>query len=522
MDPVVHMMFKAVAIRLAKINDKINNISDTIINDLACRVFFDGFLHPIPSSTILKFTTGSSTASVDILTEACWVNTSVQPSMTFFFAPIEQKDLYPVEAVFALSISSDGIDILWTNPSWKDRGEFIGHFETAKKASDNIDHDYIYIGLKPMGQDIEIQLGDLFIDASPELLDILRWSRWRCTKSDGIFGDIFVPGREKLEEIWRGKSIPKLSLWGHNYYPYEHKEEYQKYFFNIDQGAAGNAPAKLTDMLSGLSGGLLDSLGPLYWIQVESDKKIPAENLKSFELAATNCSVGINAHYLKKSYFYQGPGPMEIKFQNMADEIYEITSLDDNHGRSYANVYTSAGDGEDRCRYVPRIDGNDFTIVVIPPDIKPIPDRFSLEYRISLGEAANSINPGSINALYNPHPGIESVINFTTTRGGTSARSLNDMLKAFPDVLRSSNRAVVSSDFESLAVSFDKRIKAARARPGSIERDGVLRSCVEMELDLGGYSFKHAEEGSLFLSRLARFLEMRSPVGTVVTARLSE
>jgi hypothetical protein len=521
MDPVVHMIFKAVASRLAEINDKINNISDSIINDLACRIFFDGLLHPIPSSTVLKFTTGSSATTVDILTEAYWINTSVQPSATYFFAPVEPKELFPVEAVFALSISSNGIDVLWTNPSWKDRGEFLGHFETAENPAKNVERDYIYIGLKPMGQDIEIQPNDLYIDASLELLDLLRWSRWRCSGSGGALGDIFIPGQVKLEETWRGKSEPKLSLWGHNYYPYEHKDEYKGHFFGIDRGEAGNTPKQLTDKLPNLSGGLLDNLGPLYWIQVESDNKIPIENLKSFELAAMNCMVGINAHYLKQSYFYQGPGPMEIKSLNSADEIFEITALDDNHGRSYENVYTSTGDGKDKCRYVPRIDGNEFTVIVIPSDINPLPDRFSLEYRISLGEAANDISPGLINALYNPHPGIESVINLTPTRGGTSARSFNDMLKAFPDVLRSSNRAVVPSDFESLSVSFDRRIKTARARPGSIERDGVMRSCVEMEVDLGEYSFKHAGEESFFLSRLARFLETRSPVGTVVTARLS-
>jgi len=522
MDPVVHMMFKAVANRLTDINSKINNISESIINDLACRIFFDGLLHPIPASTIMKYTTGSSSTSVDILAESYWVNTSVQPSTTFFFAPLEQKDLQPVEAVFAISIGRNGIDILWTNPSWKDRGEFLGHFSTLQLESENIEHDYIYFGLKPMGQEPDVAASDLYIDAPAELLNILRWSRWRCNDSDGSFGDIFIPGDDNLKSIRSNKSIPEISIWGHNYYPYEYREEYQKHFFNYNQGIAGRTPAKLSQILSGLNGGLLDNLGPLFWIQIESDKSFNPEHLKSFELAATNCLVGLNTHYVKQSYFYQGPGPMEIKTQNLADEIYEIAALDDNHGRSYANVYTSAGSDAVDCRFIPRIDGNDFSIVVIPPDIKPIPDRFSFEYRISLGESANNINPGSIDALYNPHPGIESVMNLTATRGWTSAKSLKDMLKAFPEVLRSSNRAVVPSDFVSLALAFDKRINSARVKPGSVERDGVLRSCVTLELNLGGYRFSQPEEESLFLSRLARFLEMRSPVGTVVTARISE
>jgi hypothetical protein len=213
---------------------------------------------------------------------------------------------------------------------------------------------------------------------------------------------------------------------------------------------------------------------------------------------------------------------MEITPQDKAREIYEIVSLDDNLGNSYSNIYTSTGDGGKQFSFIPRIDGSTLNLNVIPPETGQIPDRFSLAYRVSSGETANGISPGLLNSLYNPHPGVESVINVTTTKGGTSARSFADMIKVFPRVLQSHNRAVVPSDFESLAVAFDKRIISAKVTTGSAERDGILRGCVEVELDVGDYKFSLAEERSLFLSRLEKFLKMRSPVGTVVTARLSD
>ncbi len=516
------MMFRAVASKLKDVNDRINNISESIINDLACRIFFDGLLHPIPSSTILKFSTGSSITGADILTEACWVNTAIQPSVTFYFSPVEPKELYPVEAAFAFSINAEGINVLWTNPEWEGRGEFLGHFEMEKTTSIPVDKDHIYIGLKSAAPDLVVPQTDIFIQASPALLEYLRWSRWRFAGKDGVFDDPVVPGREKLKKIRDKSAVPELSVWGHNFYPFEHKEEYREYFFDVRKGMAGDAPSQLRRILSGASVELLDNLGPLYWIQVQSDRKIPLQEIKSFELAATNCVVGLNAHYLKQNYFYHGPGPMEIRPQNTADEIFEIVSLDDNHGRDYANVYTASGDGENKNYFVPRIDGNVLSLIVNPLEAGPIPDRFSLSYRISSGDIANGINAGLLNSLYNPHPGIESVINITKTKGGTSARSFKDMIKAFPRVLQSYNRAVVPSDFESLAISFDKRIVSAEAKPGSIERNGVLRGCIEMEVDMGGAGFDLPEEGSLFLSRLAKFLEMRSPIGTVVTARFSD
>jgi hypothetical protein len=516
------MMFKAMAFSLKEVNDKINNVSETIIKDLACRIFFDGLLHPIPASTVLKFTTGSSMTTVDILTETCWVNTSVQPSATFYFSPVERKDLYPVEAAFAFSVQGDGVNILWTNPEWDGRGEFLGHFEIENTSDLPVEKDYVYIGLKSRGRDAAIPRSDIFIQASSVLLEHLRWSRWGFTVADGVFGNITVPGREKLNNIRKGHPAPELSVWGHNYYPFEHRQEYQDYFFDLPQGQAGPVPSRLRQVLSQASFELLDNLGPLYWIQIESDRKIPGREMKNFDLAATNCVVALNAHYIKQNYFYHGPGPMEIVPQNKAREIYEIVSLDDNLGNGYSNIYTSAGDGSRQFGFVPRINGNIFSLIVIPPEAGRVPDRFSLAYRVSAGEAANGISPGLLNSLYNPYPGVESVMNITTTRGGTSARSFNDMIKAFPRVLQSYNRAVVPSDFESLAVAFDKRIISARAATGSVERDGVLRGCVELELDMGGYSFSLAEEKLLFLSRLEKFMEMRSPIGTVVTARLAD
>ncbi|UCC80461.1 MAG: hypothetical protein JSW64_03605 [Candidatus Zixiibacteriota bacterium] len=510
------------AFRLKEINDKINNVSETIIKDLACRIFFDGLLHPIPASTVLKFSTGSSMTTVDILTETCWVNTSIQPSVTFYFSPVEPKDLYPVEAAFAFSVHSDGINTLWTNPEWEGRSEFSGNFEVEKTSDIPVEKDYIYIGLRSKGQDAAIPRSDIFVQASSALLEHLRWSRWRFTDSDGVFGDAVVPGRERLNKIQKGRVVPELSVWGHNYYPFEHQEEYQEYFFDLAEGRIGPTPSPLRRVLSPASVELLDNLGPLYWIQIESDRKIPAQEMKSFELAATNCVVALNAHYVKQNYFYHGPGPMEIVPQNKAREIYEIVSLDDNLGHSYSNIYTSTGDGGRQFSFIPRIEGSTFSLNVIPPEGDQVPDRFSLAYRVSSGETANGISPGLLNSLYNPHPGVESVINITTTKGGTSARSFADMIKVFPRVLQSYNRAVVPSDFESLAIAFDKRIISARATTASVERDGILRGCIEVELDMGGYNFDLAEERSLFLSRLEKFLKLRSPVGTIVTARLAD
>jgi hypothetical protein len=521
MDPVVHMMFKAMSARLHEVNNKINDISERIIRDLACRVFFDGLLHPIPASTILKFTTGSSQTTIDTLTEACWINTSVQPSVTYYFLPAEQKELYPIEAVVALAATGEGGQILWIDPQWDGKNDFMRGFDNTSATGENERKDQIYIGIRPAGLEPEIPASDLMIMASRELLGLLNWCRWRFTGEDGYFGEPITPGKTRLQNIKLSHAAPEISLWGHDYYPHEHLEEYREYFFHINDGVAGRPPLELREALPGVTEEIWAGLEPLYWIQIESDSRFSPSVLKNLDLVATNCVVALNAHFQKQSFFYHGPGPMTLELQPPAGEIYEIISITDNHGREYGNVYAAPGGGELQYAYVPRIEGDRLSLVIIPAATGSAPDRFSIEFKTTAGEAASGISAGLLNSLYNPHPGIESVVNLTTSRGGVDARTFEDMIDAFPNVLRSNNRAIVITDFEALAMAFDIRVKSARARLGSVRRNGAMQRCIEITVDLGGHRFEPKGEADIFLARLEKYLEKRGPMGTIVAAKLA-
>jgi len=522
MDPVIHMILKAMAVRLKEVNDKINDISNSIIRDLAFRLFFDGLLHPIPSSTILKFVCGQTQTSIDSTLEAYWINTSIRQSPVFYFSPVESHSIYPVEAAVALVKTADTAKVLWCNPLWRGKNQFLAGLNLSNIEYNVDEKDTLYIGLIRNGPEIQIPAHELFISGSPELLGMLRWGRWSCTEDGRQFAKPFYPGTEAVKRAEKEKNIPKLSVWGHNFFPYEHIEEYRDCFFSVPSGKAGKVPEDLKAAFHGQEPGFWESVEPLYWIKIEFNKRIARQTLDSFELTATNCVVAINAHGQKQSNFYNGPGAMTIELQAPAGEIYEIISVDDNHGRLYSNVYTLDQEGDYDCRYVPRIKGNLLELVVNPPPQGILPDRFYVHYRTSNGVAGNGILPGLINALYNPQPGIESVINLTTSKGGVNAKSFDDMVGIFMQVLKSRNRAIVAADYESLALAFDQRIKSAEPRLGSSIRNGILYRCVEIELDLGEYRFEPAEEGRLFLARIQRYLESRSPMGTVVVAKFAK
>jgi len=516
------MMFKAMANRLKEVNDKINNISDTVVRDLACRLFFDGLLHPIPSSTILKFICGQMPATIDNLLEAYWINTSLRQSATYYFAPLESKTIQPIEAVVALAKTGETAEILWSNPQWRGRNQMMTNLDLSRVSREIDEKDTIFIGLKRNSTGTEIPNLDLFLSGSPQLLGLMRWGRWRFTENQGAFGNPRFPSRENIASIERGKSEPQISIWGHNYFPHEHKDEYRNFFFDLPAGHIGAVPDELRQAFPAQEEGFWESVEPLYWIIIEFDRRISKSTLKTFELAATNCVVAINAHSQKQSYFYNGPGAMVLELQSPAGEIYEIIGIDDNHGRAYSNVYALNRDGDSDCRFIPRVTGNLLELVINPPSAGPAPDRFYVHYRTSAGIAGNGIIQGLINSLYNPQPGIESVVNLTISRGGVNAKSFDDMIAVFLQVLRSRNRAVIADDFESLALAFDTRIKSAKPKLGSSIRNGVLYRCVEIEIDLGGYRFEPEEEGQLFLARIQKYLESRSPMGTVVAAKLAK
>lgn len=516
------MMFKAMAARLKEVNDKINNISDSVVRDLACRLFFDGLLHPIPSSTILKFVCGQTPTTIDNFLEAYWINTSTRQNPTYYFSPLESKTIQPVEAVVALAKTSDLADVLWCNPQWRGKNHFLTNFNLSNIRYSVDDKDTIYIGLKRNGPETPITALDLFVSGSAELLGLLRWGRWYFTENESLFGRPYYPGEEAVSEIEKEKAKPQMSVWGHNYFPHDHLKEYRDYFFAVRGGNAGKIPEDIKTAFSGQEAGFWNDVEPLYWVKIESDKRIAKSTLKTFELAATNCVVAINAHGQKQSNFYNGPGTMTLELQVSAGEIYEIISIDDNHGRVYSNVYALDREGDPDCRFIPRINGNQLDLIINPPMQGAPPDRFYVHYRTSSGITGNGILPGLINALYNPQPGIESVVNLTVSKGGVNAKSFDDMVEIFLQVLRSHNRAIVATDYESLALAFDQRIKSASPRLGSSIRNGILYRCIEIELDLGDYKFEPADEGRLFLARIQRYLESKSPMGTAVVAKLAK
>jgi len=520
MDPVIHMIFKAFASRLKDVNDRINSISDSIIRDLACRIFFDGLLHPVPSSTILKLVTGPNPVEIDELVEAYWVNTTMRQSQTLYFSPVEPVILSPCEAVVAFARNIDGVHLLWTDPQWKGKNLFLTPADFPRSDGEPEEGDSLFMGIKATGSSSDISAGELFVSGGAELCGYLRWGHWRTTQESGVLGSSYVPAEISLKKAGEHRVLPEISLWGYGYFPFEHKGEYEDCFFNIPEGKTGKAPVEFSKAMPGKSRDFWDKIEPLYWVEVHFDRRVPSRVLKSFELAATNCIVGINTHFQKQSFFYHGPGPMMLELQSPAAELYDIVAIDDNHGREYQNIYAARSNGDPECRYVPRIDGDVLMLLVSPPSKGTLPDRLTVSYRTSIGAQANGIGAGLINSLYNPHPGIESIINLTESRGGVNSRNFDEMIESFPNVLRSRNRAIVASDFEALAMAFDGRIKSARARQGSTIKNGILTRCVELEIDTGNFRFVPDQEARLFLTRLERYLEMRSPIGTVVAARI--
>jgi hypothetical protein len=520
MDPVIHMIFRAMSYRLKETNDRINGISFAIIRDLACRIFFDGLLHPVPASTVLKFIAGNSATQVDSQTESYWVNTTQRQSATYYFAPTGNRPIYPYEAVMALSKTSDMSEFLWASPSYKEGIKAQTFFDKSRAQDSLNEKDQLFIALKPNGPDKAISGSRIFIMAGSELLGNLRWARWRFTEKSGVLGDPVIPGQLHLEKLKERKPQILESIWGYGQFAEEHENEYSNYFFENREGICGPIPAEIRAAFAGQEESFWAGLDNLYWIKIEFDKRPPIEIFKSFEYAATNAVVAINSHSQKQSFYYHGPGEMEIELPAPAGEIFEITAIEDNRGRFYKNIYSQAEGSDNECRFIPRIDGNSLKVLVSPPQRGSLPDRFIISMRVSNGAAANGIGASLINALYTPSPGIETVFNLTETRGGVFANSFDDMIATFPMVLRSRNRAIVAADFESLALSFDNRVKSAVAKLGSTSRYGAMSRCIDLELNLDGFKFNPEAEKMLFLSRLERHLQSRSPMGTIVIARI--
>jgi predicted phage baseplate assembly protein len=93
-------------------------------------------------------------------------------------------------------------------------------------------------------------------------------------------------------------------------------------------------------------------------------------------------------------------------------------------------------------------------------------DIVATTWRHGGGAVGNKVGAGAVKTMVTQVAGIEKVTNVRQAAGGADEQDLNDFIKSAPARLRSNDRAVTETDFESQALSIDgvKKVRALGGR----------------------------------------------------------
>ncbi len=135
-------------------------------------------------------------------------------------------------------------------------------------------------------------------------------------------------------------------------------------------------------------------------------------------------------------------------------------------------------------------------------------------YTVTAGTAANGIEKGQINELYEKHPGVSGAVNITSVGGAIPAKTEKQIITEVSTRLRNRDRALSFHEVAAWTKTFDPRIKDAECE-NSVERAARgVRRCILVKVHVGAEDFYSDDEAALLEHRLKHFLKSRAPVNS--------
>ena len=528
-DPVIVMLLRAFAREYVDLYHLLDDSVGLAYRTLVSRLV--AFPHaPEPSTTVLKIQAKDAGARIPIDFEAM----SGQPvvlgsrrTAQAHFSPFEEGVVSSFEVSAVVLVETSGNATRLGPPP---AGAGPGRWQASARRS-----PAVFVALDS-AEPSPTDLATLFLYGDERAVRQCLWGSWSIPAAKGGAGrgiagrppePVLIPG-----EVFYERSPFEPPLFTFRSDTRRIRSPYEPRFISVGGetlvAEACLAPAELAQPGPSLPA----PKGTRHWVRIELPVDADLASLRELKVA-TNAVLTANRELRTSGAIPVDATPIHTWMfpeQVDLDNLLRLERVIDlKTGYLYHSSDTREGlDSPRAYRLVEWLDGERRALKVelLNRETPLRPSQIEIVYSLTLGPAANGLEPGTISQIYTPpqvFPALVSVTNLVPTLGGRPARTADHEEDELRSALRHRGRTVVASDYLDAVRAFDpERVQDVRIGRSVVRGPRGLRSAVLLTVDINPASFVSALEQEAFRTRMEAYLQDRSAMGEQVEVRLGE
>ncbi len=503
LDPVLRMLMQLYAYQLSTIEKRVEEVWDRATKALIQSMYPEISRWPVPAFSVLQCQLLDPVVEIDVNTKFSYQEKR-RGGNTFYFSAFKPERLCKttVRQMFAV-VDQVAVDLLASST-------------TAAKIPGR-GQGFLLVGLAFDGRPHQLAGAQMFVHGQPQATKQIIWGNWLPADATGRFREEFgfCPGSRNAE--LKDELIDRQ--WGGFRSTNDLFAILQEQFLGLPESFVEKwDPSQISEdtreELARRGIAMPYDAEKLFWLRIDlpagGDRRALAETPRLL----TDCCVVVNKDELSLFKHTGTNRVIEMELPEPSEQVLGISRVVDSRGTEYGtrSHYSSLPE-----MYTYSTEERRDHIVVwieIPPTADVIPESLTVFYGVTLGPKANGIDPGKINEMFTPHPGITSVANLLPSKGAVPARNEEQLMAEVAARLRGRDRALSFADIQRWTASFDPRISRVNCRPGVERGERGMRRCLVVEAHVKADDFLSEVELELTRDRLMRFLTARSAVNT--------
>ncbi|MEW6051222.1 MAG: hypothetical protein AB1644_09215 [Candidatus Zixiibacteriota bacterium] len=511
MDPILRMMLQLYASQLAQIDSRIDQTWDKAVQALLKSVVPESRRWPVPAYTVMRCQPRDPVVEIDPYTRFFYRERR-DGGQTFFFSATRKTRLLAAHLRHLIYVDGSSARDLMQSADGRPVRVMAG--ATSSETAN------VYAAIEFAGQPSALRKATLYIKGSREIARQFRWAYWHPSNGTGQFNEqsCFCPGlTTTIENLF--PETDGDADWGGLRTTADLFRSLEDYFVVLPEQFANDwqvcaAPEEIRTSLTRSGIPPIPPDRRYYWIRLELPRGGDRLAVQPPIGLYLDSFIALNKNELRLFKHTGGNRLIEIELPEELSEILELSQVTDSLGREYKPRHEMTGETgkqqyavEERERRL--VLWFDFFNTLESP-----PDALTVTYAITAGTAANGIEAGKINELYENHPGIQSAENLIPTAGAIPAKTDAQVVDEMSARLRNRNRALTFDEIANWAKTFDPRIRDVVCENGVERGERGVHRCIRVRVSVGADDLYSHDEARLLKSRLHSFLKARSGVNT--------